>query len=305
MKKLAIAIFSLLTLNSQAQLPNTLAQDPSLVGYWPLDIANDIDDTLPGAVFTTPDLSDFGNDGVFIHPYYFPDVPSMVPGKFGNAVKLFGDNDMGRIRLVDVFNGLNVNGPDSTRTISFWVKIDSSQTDKYFESEGSGIDVNSISMSTNSWTHILVNTQPLQFNQTFAIYVNGLYQDYYVNNADNLIVGGYDFEGYIDDIAIWNRILTNQEILDIQNQIMSVSNGLVNDLSLSVYPNPVIDIAQINIPNDEFNRIDVIDNIGRIVHTESIFTSSINISMSGYPSGTYSVRVVSDTSVLMSRIVKN
>lgn len=310
MKKLiSLICFGLLFATTQvAQLPVNLV-DGTLIGYWPLDTAVDIDDTLPGQVFTTPDMSPYENDGTFLSPYNFPDIPNMPQGRFDNCLSLNGINNQGRVRLDGILDGVTVTGPDSIRTISLWMKVGSDQFSHILMSDSGGINVDPITIPVNTWTNVIAFVRPMGIGSNFAVYVNGSLQSWYTNSSDNLIIGGPSFVGLIDDVAIWNRALTATEVFDIQSQsptsVMSFDNLTPN---FSVYPNPTTDVCRVTWGSDSsVSRVVVYDNIGKISFDSSVQTDTYkDIYFGDLPVGVYVLMVVNDNQpTWTTRIVKN
>ncbi|TCK64785.1 putative secreted protein (Por secretion system target) [Winogradskyella wandonensis] len=95
--------------------------------------------------------------------------------------------------------------------------------------------VNGGPVTLNQWTHIAGVYD--QTNGTLAIYINGVLQNTVtditgtsLNTTNNTILGGVDwgnatFTGTIDELRIWDRALTAQEIADQRSQILSADEA--------------------------------------------------------------------------------
>ena len=79
-----------------------------------------------------------------------------------------------------------------------------------------------------------------------------------------------------------------------QSSALSISENIITDIKLDLYPNPtgsVIHISGLFNPNDRQIKLDVYDNIGRLILSNLIFTSSglieKNLNLSNFVSGLY------------------
>ena len=74
------------------------------------------------------------------------------------------------------------------------------------------------------------------------------------------------FNGKIDDIAIWNRSLSANEILNL-NSIGNLSTNKINTVSrFSVYPNPVHqDLKIVLAAESNFIKCEVYNLLGQVV----------------------------------------
>jgi hypothetical protein len=230
MKKKSLLLTALATLGLTAA---TMAQNvPSyvptngLVGWWPFDgNANDESGNGNNGNVNGATLS---NDRFMINNkcYSFQNNSIEVPN---NA--LLGFN------------------PNNSFTAGLWVYKDGNQsvmhllgkrgagspyfnwqfaynTNIYFETgtgPGSTLGVNSLAnLSSQNWTYIV----GVYNNSTWNIYIDGVLSNTsmgiaYIDDLSNLTIGnsgGFEpFYGKIDDLGIWNRALTQQEITALYN----------------------------------------------------------------------------------------
>jgi len=198
-----------------------------LVAHWKLD---------EGSGNTVYDSSSYGNDGTF------KGDPQWVVGYYGGALEFDGTDDN-----IDCGNDDSLNIADEI-TLSAWINmaqrpdVDNWYTIPWKEGAysmylyGADNEVTTlaadfwldtgradiwngpdIDIPPNNWTHIAVT-----FNGTdFEFYVNGEH-DYTQNepatieiSAINLLFteDGSNFEGLVDDVRIYNRALTQDEIV--------------------------------------------------------------------------------------------
>ncbi len=117
----------------------------------------------------------------------------------------------------------------------------------------------------------------------------------------------YFFQGSLDDIAIWNRVLTSQEILALYNGASPCSSetGLTelnNQNSLfSLYPNPVSSQLTITcnekLIRDKEIQLSIYALDGRLIKTEQIKVSEINqfnVNTANLSQGLYHVEIKSN-----------
>lgn len=109
------------------------------------------------------------------------------------------------------------------------------------------------------------------------------------------------WDGKIDDIGIWNRVLTQQEITQLYNQNQCITNITVTDTliinvgqlsfenpilyanNITIFPNPAstqININFNNITDLTGGTINIINSLGQQVATTSITTTGTNSTMS-------------------------
>lgn len=272
----AFAVWLCLTANVMAQVPNYVPTN-GLVGWWPFN-------------GNANDESGNGNNGTV-------NGATLTADRFGNSSKAYNFDGINDDISVQGLQNININSKISisawinTNQIStsknivskyggfndaFSLDIEST-TVKFNVSPGSAnwntCFNNNINLTTNSWHHI-VSTYDFA-NNVFKIYFNGLNvgsinAPFQLGNANNIpvlfghcydpnnIVSSQRFNGKIDDIGIWNRALTEQEILDLYNGNICYENVTVTDTllintgitgynpitymnTLKIWPNPTND----------------------------------------------------------------
>ena len=118
-------------------------------------------------------------------------------------------------------------------------------------------------------------------------------------NIDYDDFGEY-FEGLIDDVGIWNRALSQQEITQLFNQNQCITNITVTDTliinvgqlsytnpvtyanNITIYPNPAntqVNISFNNITDLTGGNINIINSLGQQVATTPITLSGTNTTM--------------------------
>ena len=215
MKIIVLIAFVCTAVISYAQIPSYVPSN-GLVGWWPFN-------------GNANDESGIGNNGVVNGASLVPDRNNLL----NCAYNFDGINDFIEI------NGINY-GTSGSNTISVWVNLATSFPggfpQHYIFDNGTTIGGNyfnldideiqfgcsSISNSINvgEWHHYIT----VKNGSQFQVYLDGVYigsQDNcnanFLNNAPLLIgtsnINTESTNGKIDDIGIWNRALTEQEIL--------------------------------------------------------------------------------------------
>ena len=202
--------------------------DDSLILYFSFD-------ELDGDMVT--DLSQYENDGTIAG------APELVAGKFGNALKLNGDTDWVEVPHADILtvdenvtvmawiNTERHKGPNDQRwqgivakgngprSYSFYTEFPSECL--HLSAGGSG-SVCTGTVALNEWQHVVAHVD----NGTHRYWLNGeavgefAGQNPLPGAADtaNVLVGkthenNRQFLGLIDEVRIWNRALSEDEIL--------------------------------------------------------------------------------------------
>ncbi|MBS3158888.1 LamG domain-containing protein, partial [Candidatus Woesearchaeota archaeon] len=224
---LGVANATTLTYNwTSPTIGQMFGSDPSLVGYWNLDK-------------NTFDFSGDENHGVLVGGATI----NTTRGKFGGALDLSGTD-----QYISVADSVEL-GVVNNFTVSMWLYDKSATNDRILE-KGDGYffmdNINAIgTCSTGDW-EMLVKKSNTNYcvgsasahaqNQWYhvvgrkndthiSLFVNGVHESSVAlsGNIDDdnlaLIIGGDDsgieFNGVMDDIAIFNRSLSNSEILDL------------------------------------------------------------------------------------------
>ena len=317
MKKIILLLAMGVALTTQtlfAQVPSYVPTN-GLVGYWPFNgNANDI--------------SGNGNNGTNYGA-------TLTADRFGNVNSSYNFNGIDNyIRVLYSFN--NIDSIDSS--ISGWVNINNNAGGSFvqigidninlgtkgysigygggdFMTNGtnliglvSGVSwyQSSQSLILNSWHHFVIIKQ----SNNFKFYLNGIlvYSNAIANinspTADvffgSTAPNDNNFFGKLDDIGIWNRALTQEEITNLYNANQCITNITVTDTliinvgqlsfndpviwanNITIAPNPAstqININFNNITNLNGGTLKVINSLGQQVATTPITTSGTNSTM--------------------------
>ena len=214
----------------------------------------------------------------------------------GYSLISYGTNSFPDGRLNDV--NINQNG--------IWYNAH-----QYYASSSSSVN------NTNSWNNLVVTYDNTNISN-IKIYFNGLLIPTTNNNIGNVSIlntlntnvqfgkainqyaSYFYFNGKIDDIGIWNRALTQQEITQLYNQNQCITNITVTDTliinvgqlshtnpvayanNITIYPNPAstqVNISFNNITDLTGGTIKVVNSLGQQVATTAITLSGTNTTM--------------------------
>ena len=222
----------------------------------------------------------------------------------------------------------------SARTISIWINPSQVNADNKVFSYGSSVGTTGYGASFNSsrlynftntenlyydtatsvgvWKHLVFTYQPT--SATAKIYIDGelkasgYYNTWNTTNNGVLYLGslfgnaGSKYFGYVDDLKIYNYVLSDTEVAYLfnENSILSSQNFNQNNLQVSLYPNPVKDILHIETAG-EIKSVTVYGILGNQVLT----STSKDVNVSHLSKGTYIVKIQdTNNAVSTKKIIK-
>ena len=118
-----------------------------------------------------------------------------------------------------------------------------------------------------------------------------------------------DMKGYIDEIKIWNRTITEDDLTDYTAIVSSVIEQTELSFETTLYPNPSSGVVNVNfaIKKEGDVRIQVYSNTGILVNetTYSAVTgqNETSFNVSGWSPGIYMVRLISESASEAVRLV--
>ena len=296
----AIAIFGLATITMAQTIPIYVPTN-GLVGWWPFT-GNAIDS------------SGNGNNGTV-------NGPTLTTNRYGtnnSAYSFFSCNE--------IHANINTSSITSQMTLSFWFYRNSvgcigprlmefnpnNNTPgqliieenyptgvRLSEYTSGGFNVagwlNFSTLVNQTWSHY-VYTNDGTFQK---LYQNGVLINTY-NSPGNSILNGdvafgrmnhpaYDgIDGKLDDIGIWNRALTQQEITDLYNaNTVGINENSQSNL-FSVFPNPAQSVINVKADSKLIGEIySIYDNTGRVVLTGKLNSQSTTIELGNLSGGIY------------------
>lgn len=151
--------------------------------------------------------------------------------------------------------------------------------------------------STTAWEHYIAiyNAQTMQLYKNGALvatstntYTNSTSaaMPFYIGRA----IGGGNIAASIDDVGIWNRVLTSAEIAQIYSSTLSTSEAKNTKSNIGIAPNPVNDVLYVNIPLKGKNSYKIIDLNGRTL-LKGELDDSKNINVSSLTKGSYFIEI--------------
>lgn len=155
----------------------------------------------------------------------------------------------------------------------------------------------------NEWEHYV----GVYTANTMTFYRNGVLQGTTTNTHTNVSqaslpiwigrgVSGNYFNGSLDDIGIWNRALTPNEISVLYQSTLSVDPFSTS--SVKIYPNPASDFLQLEVAAENIGTAyQIFDDLGRIVATGTMVDTTIEIAVSSLKTGMYFVKIGEQTPV--------
>jgi hypothetical protein len=114
------------------------------------------------------------------------------------------------------------------------------------------------------------------------------------------------FRGSLDDLRIYNRPLSEQEIKKLYTtEVITSSADVEGQMNIDVYPNPVQSELYIKLPgfsgHADFSLIDI---CGQTVLRGKLTHESGSIDMSTLKPGIYSLQVIYNSELVTQKIVK-
>jgi hypothetical protein len=327
MKKLLLLIgFASLTMT--AQVPSYVPTN-GLVGYWPVNgNANDMspnanNGTNKGAtitadrfgninsayVFNGSNSIDIGNIAVSnVKTYSFWIYPTDLSGIYRTVMSKFeGNSNLASFEI----------GQREAQKMGF--AYSPNGTNGYITNSQSSLNI-------NTWYNFVITFD----NNLIKMYVNGILEQTSPNsgtcydNNDHVFIGAtrkaiigdpssFFWIGKIDDIGIWNRALTEQEISNLYNANICYQNITVTDTliintgilsynpvtynnTVTIYPNPAKDHITIdcgNLANVNGYSIKITNSLGQVVFNQPMSSQQYNVALNSWTGqGMYFVNIL-------------
>lgn len=155
----------------------------------------------------------------------------------------------------------------------------------------------------NEWEHYV----GVYTANTMTFYRNGVLQGTTTNTHTNVSqaslpiwigrgVSGNYFNGSLDDIGVWNRALTPNEITALYESTLSVDPFAAP--SIKVYPNPASDFLQWEVAAENIGTsYQIFDDLGRIVASGTVVDTTTEIVVSSLKTGMYFIKIGEQTPV--------
>ncbi len=321
-----------LTTASMAQVPNYVPTN-GLVGWWPFngnandESGNGNNGTVNGAIITSDRLGNTNS------AYNFNGVNNSITVPDNSSNDINGDFTIaawincnpGYGSGTGSINNQIVNkwGAGGSGLASFQLCISPTGVPKVYVNDGSTTSgvISNLIIPINSWHYLITKLS----GQTLKLYIDGFQVDS-INNSVvpqssvyNLNFGQEEFgnisffNGKLDDIGIWNRALTQQEITDLYNggicyQNITVTDTLLINMGITgfnpvtynntirIYPNPAND--HITIDYGDFASLNgyqlkIINSLSQQVFQTNIIQKSNYLNLTTWGgNGLYFVQII-------------
>lgn len=231
------------------------------------------------------------------------------------------------INMVNGSMGVSITGlpiSNSTRTVSFWIKpITISTIDNNVFMYGSQVTngaygfsfkpttinnygwandlTGSVIIPNNTWKHVVCTYNAVGF---IRIYIDGVSvltgSRPTWNTSSGSLFNLIGFDGYVDDLKIYNYAITPADVASLYtNNTLASQNFIQNNLEVSIYPNPVNDILNIETAI-ELQSVEIYNIQGQKV----LSSNQKEINVSDLASGMYMVRIQdTDNNIATKKIV--
>ncbi len=173
--------------------------------------------------------------------------------------------------------------------------------------------------TASQWYHLLVTVNTVQ--NTHSLYIDGILIE---SNIITTLTGSVNvpfqighyynslfLDGKLDELRIYNRVLTQEEITQLSlSLVTSAPNLVIEKSNVNVYPTPANDQLNIdfdNIHNEEVLTFELVNTNGNVVLEEEItvfdknFSHSINVN--GISSGLYVIKIQGNTFSHQAKVI--
>lgn len=334
MKKriLLLSFIALSSIPAFAQNVPSYVPSNGLVGWWPFngnandESGNGNNGTVNGATLTTDRFGSINQAYSFVNSSIVVNNPTGLPT--GNAPYTLScwfnnfNNDNGSMIFYGDYqqnqaNGLRLAENYCNNSVGMPYGI----VNNWFFNDCGYCTNDSMDIKRNFWNHVLISYDGNQRN----LYLNNQLKASLIDNNLNIVntssilfglvnnSSGYNFNGKLDDIGIWDRALTPQEINSIYNgnlcfQTITVTDTLLINMGISgfnpvtyndtikIYPNPTNDHITIdygNYPSFNGYQLKIENSLGQTMFQTSITQQSSYISLSTWTgNGLYFVHII-------------
>jgi len=332
MKKILSIVILLLSSIVHAQVPSYVPTN-GLIGYWPFNTnANDESGNGKNGIVTGATLTadrfgntnaayNFNGSNQFITCPNISELNGLKSASFSLWVKINGNNSWKNNNLGCAQYLLSRDGDFSPSAIGinwgcqnniFGGRIGAN----YSNISGAG-STGTYPIPQTKWCHIVFTIG----GGLVKLYINGIYDStgsftgVIPSSSGNLNfaklpVSGYEYflNGFLDDVGIWNRTLTAQEIVNLYNAssnneclTMIINTGMLNsnpvtyNNTITIYPNPTNDNITIdcgNLANVAGYHIEISNTLGQVLFNQSMNTQQYIVALNSWTgNGVYFVKV--------------
>jgi uncharacterized protein YqgQ len=343
----AVAIISMSTASMAQSVPNYVPTN-GLVGWWPFngnandESGNNNNGTVNGATLTTDRFGNIGKAYSFNGTSNRIDLPLNLNGALINLTQFTFSGFINKSSFQNNGGGIFSNWKSGPLVDPFGIIVSTTYGIGGSNCAGTGVGSRD-TIQNNSWCHVTVVFDGSQNNaiNKMKLYINGqlalrdsgqnVYSNFSIanslgNTATHTAFGswysqfgwiGY-FNGKLDDIGIWNRTLSQQEITNLYNANICYDHVTVTDTliintnmvgfnpvtyqnTIKVWPNPAHDHITIdngNIANLNGYQIKISNVLGQQVFQSAINQQQFYINLSTWNSnGTYYINLINPQGV--------
>jgi len=115
------------------------------------------------------------------------------------------------------------------------------------------------------------------------------------------------FDGTIDELKIFNRPLSDQEVKNLYNEVISTSNYQLhlNNQYTRIYPNPAKKKLYMDLSNISFNPliVHISDATGKRLLSVEKIENYLEINLDKIPAGLYTVNVIGENEILSQKVI--
>ncbi|MFZ9956551.1 MAG: LamG-like jellyroll fold domain-containing protein [Flavobacteriales bacterium] len=190
----------------------------------------------------------------------------------------------------------------------FTITTSSTPTEKYTST--------ATTVSNGNWYHLVMTWD----YSSLKLYVNGVQEGGTIaknftstfSNTKKAILGATQdqtnnrfFNDVIDDLAIYNRVLTSQEITDLYNEAdyATSTNEITSNSSISLFPNPTSEQLTINLGSLENSMLKVYSINGALMSIQNAVSGSTSVDVSSNASGVYFTEVSNNSQTFRNKFV--
>lgn len=165
---------------------------------------------------------------------------------------------------------------------------------------GNGKDVLTVSIcciQQSQWTHLVLIYDNLKWYLYKDKYLIGsqVAGGFTVSQSTNGLVIGKKHDGAIDDVRFYNRALSLNEISELyhlNNYLGTEENSKKSEIK--IFPNPTDKILTVSRQTTEIMAVDIYDFSGKLIYREISNQKEINIDVSSFPGGMYTLKTSSE-----------
>ncbi len=312
-KQLLILCLAIIAINAYSQIPPYVPTS-GLVGWWPFN-------------GNANDESGNGNNGTV-------NGATLTADRFGNANSAYYFSGASCATRIDA--SVNTSSIQTGLTFSYWFLqsgngcLGPRTFEFYSPGQGPGFLVtqnfgitSGLGYTTGSNQNVSLGFPPTALNQwAHIVFTNNgamarVFKDGVLVDSvavtgsvvlyNTMCIGRMDHPAYdahqgdIDDIGIWNRALTQQEVTSLFQGLTGI-NELSADNLFSVFPNPGngIFLIKSEIKN---SSIEIVNVLGEKVYATKINSAQSEIDLSKQPQGIYFIKLISEQGTATKKLI--